>query len=336
MSECPVRLVERVGVTVPHRFGDGPTVDVAQPVTLTPFASARPCSARCVFCSETLIHREARVLSASLRPSKRYHQHLAACLLALRGLPFGVSLSGLEATDDVDWLCATLDALDEHARASPVGDRVLYTNGSGLSPRTTGTAVVARLERFCLTRTELSRHALDQEANQAIMRFRDGAPVASEAGFAEALRFTAARLPVRLSCVVQQGGVACADDAARYLDWASSLGVRDVVFRELSRTGDLYRPTPTLAHSEARRVSIDALTAALPGDCQPVEQTHGYYFESLRCAWRGCAVTFEHSDYTAMKAHHASGVVHKLVFHANGNLCADWDPESTVLWRPVS
>ena len=44
-------------------------------------------------------------------------------------------------------------------------------------------------------------------------------------------------------------------------------------------------------------------------------------------------VTFETSDYTTMKDRHASGVVHKLVFHANGNLCGDWDPGTRVLLR---
>ncbi len=45
---------------------------MAQPITFTPFASARPCSARCVFCSETLVHRAVRLLSASLRPQPDY------------------------------------------------------------------------------------------------------------------------------------------------------------------------------------------------------------------------------------------------------------------------
>lgn len=33
-----------------------------------------------------------------------------------------------------------------------------------------------------------------------------------------------------------------------------------------------------------------------------------------------------------MHAQHGSGDVYKLVFHANGNLCADWNPERHVLF----
>ncbi len=64
-----------------------------------------------------------------------------------------------------------------------------------------------------------------------------------------------------------------------------------------------------------------------------MEQTHGYYFDNVRYRRDGMLVTFEHSDYVAMKACHASDVVYKLVFFANGALCGDWDPERHVLWR---
>lgn len=42
-------------------------------------------------------------------------------------------------------------------------------------------------------------------------------------------------------------------------------------------------------------------------------------------------VSFETSDDTEMKRQHGSDVVHKFVFHPNGNLCGDWDPHRRVL-----
>ncbi|MEO0811954.1 MAG: hypothetical protein AAFY60_03760, partial [Myxococcota bacterium] len=42
-----------------HRFGSV-TRPVALPVTFTPYAAAQPCSARCRFCSETLVPQHAR------------------------------------------------------------------------------------------------------------------------------------------------------------------------------------------------------------------------------------------------------------------------------------
>lgn len=330
-----VPVVEKVAVrTLRHRFGGALEREVALPLTFTPFASARPCSARCTFCSETLVHDETRVSSASLRPRPTYARELEGCMRALEGLPIGYSLSGLESTDDAAWLLEVLDVLDAHARRAPeyVEERVLYTNGSGLSPRTTGARLVLRLAGFALTRAEISRHAVDEAANQRIMRFRDGG--GERGAFEETVRFVrAAGVPVRLVCVVQREGVSDLDDAERYVAWARTLGVNDVVFRELSRTGPAYRATPSLRRVDAARVPIERFTRALPSHLCAVQRTHGYYYENLRCSLDDVRVTFETSDYADMKARHRSGVVHKLVFHANGNLCADWDPEREVLWR---
>ncbi|WP_428214340.1 hypothetical protein, partial [Enterococcus casseliflavus] len=48
----------------------GRTVQIAQPVTFTPYASAQPCSARCRFCSETL--DDGGPHAAALRPGPQY------------------------------------------------------------------------------------------------------------------------------------------------------------------------------------------------------------------------------------------------------------------------
>ncbi|MFS1526112.1 hypothetical protein ACL7TT_18740 [Microbulbifer sp. 2304DJ12-6] len=39
---------------VQHLLNDGRTLKLALPVTFTPYASVKPCSARCQFCSENL------------------------------------------------------------------------------------------------------------------------------------------------------------------------------------------------------------------------------------------------------------------------------------------
>lgn len=324
---------------VRHRIG-GIDRTFSLPVTFTPFASAQPCSARCVFCSETLRHRDATVLSAGLRPGAGYFEGLARALAELRGLPFGLSLSGLESTDDPDWLERVLDLLDAHD--GPITEKVLYTNTAGLARETHGARLIPRLARFGLDRAEVSRHHREQAANDLIMRFRDGKPVAGNAVFERTVRELGAALPVRLVCVIQRTGVHDLAGVEGYLAWArDELGVTDVVFREFSRLGDLYKPNAPLRTIARDRVPIEDLideiwsAAGNPvAGFTPIRHTRGYYYWNLRCRWRDAVdVTFETSDYELMKARHHSDRVYKMIYHANGNLCADWDPETAVLLR---
>ncbi len=330
----PERMVRHEIEGVPYR--------VALPLTFTPFASVKPCSARCVFCSETLIHKESTRLSATLRPRSDYFEGLERALKALQGLPLSYSLSGLEATDDASWLCRVLDLLGAHEDGGgPVEEKVLYTNGNGLSRGKSGGLLLPRLRAFGLTRAEFSRHHPDAARNDQIMRFRADAEVRSAAVFERTVKDALDHVPVRLVCVLQRGGVDDGAEVRRYLAWADSLGVRDVVFREFSRLGDLYHGNRTSRHIESHRVVLERLldeiwpdSEGLDPALEPLRLTAGYYYWNLRCRWRGRVdVTFETSDYTEMKTRHRSGDIYKLIFHANGNLCGDWDPDKQVLLR---
>lgn len=110
------------------------TYRFTQPLTLTPYASARACSARCRFCSENL--RDGSVpanVASSLRPGADYFHALRRALAVLKGLPLSYSLSGLESTDDPQWLLTLLETLSSADPGPIVGESVLYSNGAGLA-----------------------------------------------------------------------------------------------------------------------------------------------------------------------------------------------------------
>ncbi len=320
-----------------HAIGDR-TWQVAQPVTFTPYASARPCSARCRFCSETLRTQVADTSPATLRPGADYFAALGDALSQLRGLPLSYSLSGLESTDDPDWFLRMLDTLNAASRQGvPVEERVLYSNGAGFA-HDGGERLIDALSAFGLSWLELSRHHHSEAANQPIMRFRAQEPIAANHRFEQVARALAHRLPTRWVCIVQHGGIADADDVRTYLRWAAHHGANTVIFREFSRLGDGYRDTGSRRYIEANRVSIESLIEAcmaspLWSELTPTQITEGYYFWNLRLRHSsGMEVVFESSDYTAMHERHASGDIYKLVFHANKRLCAGWSPDRDVLW----
>ena len=321
-----------------HAIG-GRSYRIAQPVTFTPYASAMPCSARCRFCSETLVEQGSKRPASGLRPSGAYFSQLREALQQLEGLPLSYSLSGLETTDDPDWLYRMLDVLEGHAAVSPVQGRVLYSNGAGLAHPAHGQALLERLARFGVDWVELSRHHADAAVNQSIMRFRPGVHVQRQAAFTGMLRSLSERLPVKLVCIVQECGVASPQDLLHYLAWARDLGVRAVIFREFSQLDERYRDNVTARYIASTRVAMAGLLEgclALPDfldrfTCEQV--TEGYYFWNLVGRYGDMRVTFEASDYARMHRQHQSGDVYKLVFHANGKLCAGWNPDQNVLFE---
>jgi hypothetical protein len=335
---------------IAHRIGER-TYRVAQPITFTPYASARPCSARCRFCSENLRTVDGGVEASLLRPQADYFDALRSALRQLHGLPLSYSLSGLETTDDPEWCLRMLRMLDEAARDGvSVDERVLYSNGAGFA-RAGGERLIDALVNFGLSWLELSRHHHDEARNRAIMRFRPEESIDANPTFETVARSLAARLPLRMVCIVQRGGVETSRDVADYLRWAETIGARTVIFREFSRLDARYRDNATRRYIDSARVPIEALvepfikpfieddihdTAHSQADAPeftPVGLTEGYYFWNLRLRHRsGIEAVFESSDYAAMHRRHASGTLYKLVFHGNGRLCAGWSPDRDVLW----
>ena len=317
-----------------HRLG-GRDYQFAQPLTLTPYASSNPCSARCHFCSENLRRQDATPAPARLRPDQHYFTGLRQVLRELRGLPRAYSLSGLEASDDADWLLQLLSCLSDPADQADVQQRVLYSNGAGLAGARAG-ELLAALEGFGLSWLELSRHHHAAAENQRIMRFRPGQAVASLDSFQRLAQAAGERFPVKLVCLRQRGGIDSPQAVADYLDWAVRLGVSTVIFRELSRLDTGYVANATARYVDEQRVALEPLLEACLAShelgLEAQALTDGYYFWNLQLRHpSGLQVVFECSDYRAMHQRHAEARVYKLVYFANGQLCAGWQPGRDVL-----
>jgi MoaA/NifB/PqqE/SkfB family radical SAM enzyme len=307
-------------------------------LTFTPFANPVACNAHCVFCSEELKRKGGHEPTAQhlIEDQPRWLSGLEQVLEHIVDLPKGFSLSGLEATADPAWMLAVLDLVKRKERICQWQDKVLYTNGSGLLNHP---ALLEALKGLAFDRIELSRCHWDEGTNQQIMRFNRNQPVWRSEGYEQVVRLAHDWVNVRNSCILTRAGVGDLPAVERYLDYAHSLGVREVVFRELSRMGEAYEPTPQVAWIEANRVPIEELLHSVwGGEGEMAEgwayehSTLGYYYYNEHFLWKGkVKVVLETSSYPALMQANASGVIHKLVYHSNGNLCGDWDPQSLVL-----
>ena len=305
-------------------------------LTFTPFANAVACNAHCRFCSEELQRVGAHQLTAHrlIGNYAAYFAGLRNALAAVRAVPMGLSLSGLEATAEPRWLLGLLEAIADF----PFDEKVLYTNGSGLLKHP---ELIEALAEAAFDRIELSRCHHDQATNQRIMYLNRNEPVWENPAYEDLVRSLLGRLSVKNSCILTQPGIHTLEGMEAYLDWASALGVREVVFRELSRLDDSYLRNRTAQWVEANRVPIEPLLAELSpsrsgtrAGWRYLSSTLGYYYYNEHFLYRGqTEVVIETSSYPALRAANDAGVVQKLVYHSNGHLCGDWDPDAFVVGR---
>ncbi len=309
-------------------------------LTLTPFANARACNAHCRFCSEELQRKDGHQLTAKnyIRDYDRYFQGLETALRELGGLPIGLSLSGLEATAEPEWLLRLLVLFQKVLPDFQFDEKVLYTNGTGLYrfPE-----LIPALERAHFDRIELSRCHYDSEINQKVMYFNRNEPVWENGPYEELVKSCQGRLFVKNSCILTKTGIKTLEEMETYLEWAASLGVKEVVFRELSRLDDNYLPNSTAKWVRENRVSIDPILARLSPDMSNTRagwkyqsSTLGYYYYNEHFLYKGkTEVIIETSSYPALMSANDTGTIQKLVFHSNGNLCGDWDPSSHIIGK---
>ncbi|MFO0557868.1 MAG: hypothetical protein U0269_07600 [Polyangiales bacterium] len=304
-------------------------------LTFTPYANPTRCNAHCAFCSEELLRIDADRLSAhtTIDEYDRYFAALGRAFAELSGFEMGLSLSGLEATSEPEWLLRLLALIDEHP--SLFVERVLYSNGSGLA---TDPRLAPALARARFDRAELSRAHFDAKLNHRIMRFDLAQPIRNAHVFKDTVARTQREgVPVKLVCILNDLGVRTIEDVERYVDEARELGVRSVVFRELSSLGEIYRENKETRWIDKHRVAVRSLMDALFTDeasARPGWQlegvTSGYYYynEVYRYARGEVRVTLEGSSYVAHHEAVESGVLQKLVFHSTRELCGDWVPNA--------
>ena len=264
---------------------------------------------------------------------------LEKALEELQGLPLSYSLSGLEMTDNKSWFFDLLDCLYTFKNLSPVENSVLYTNASGFSHTESGHAMIEKVSAFGLDWLEISRHHFDEQINQKIMRFRPDLTISQNTTFSSVVRSLKESVEVKLVCIIQEGGVDSVASLVDYIDWARSIGMRKVIFREFSILDTSYKNNKTFSYIGSSRVSVIELFSQLlkNKEIAPKMQwkylTKGYYFTNVIGCYDDMELIFEVSDYSEMHKKHDSESVYKLVFHANGNLCADWNPSKHVLYR---
>jgi GTP 3',8-cyclase len=296
--------------------------------------SAQTCNARCAFCVEELRPASRGNELAAQRTVEpddgRWFAALDRVLDAVQpGLQPSVSVTGGEPSKD-----PRLPRVLRTLAARGARKRTVTTNGSGLLDVREGQRVVDWIAGTGVMHLNVSRAHPDQAANARLMRYAEGPTVDEMRTIAGAARAAGTR--VRLSCVLVAGAIASLEDLLRYVDFARSIGVDQVIFRQLMKTDPrTVAPNFVVRFSDRKRVALEPLLDRVSADARFtfVKQIVGYYYYVE--VWRtdGVDVVFEEADLARLEdvKRAEPHIVHELVFHPDGKLASTWQPWDGVL-----
>jgi len=296
--------------------------------------SAQTCNARCAFCVEELRPAsrglELAARRTALRDDDRWLANLERALdVVQRDLRPSVSVTGGEPSKD-----PRLPAVLRLLAGRGARKRTVTTNGSGLLDVREGRRVVDWIAATGVAHLNVSRAHPDQDVNARLMGYAEGPTVEAMRAIVAAVHAGGAR--VRLSCVLVAGAIDTVEGVLRYVDFARSLGVRDVIFRQLMKTDPrTVLPNHVVRFSDRRRVALEPLLHALSDDPRFafVRQVVGYYYYVE--VWRlgDVHVVFEEADLAQLEdAKRADPrLVHELVYHPSGKLASTWQPWDGIL-----
>jgi cyclic pyranopterin phosphate synthase len=295
--------------------------------------SAQACNARCRFCVEELRPASRGRALAHQRTVEtdegRYFAALEASLDALRPLGPTISITGGEPSKD-----PRLPQILALCRRFASKRRSLTTNGSGLLDVRQGRPVIEHIVDAGVEHLNISRAHPDHEHNARLMVFREG--LALEQLREVVATAAAGGCRVRLSCVLVERAIDSLAGIRAYLDFAASIGVDNVIFRQLMHVDrETVADNFVVKFSDRRRTRLEPLLDQISADPQFefCKQIVGYYYYVEVWRREGIDVVFEEANLAQLeRAKRAMpGVIHELIFHPNAKLASTWQPWDGVL-----
>lgn len=298
--------------------------------------SAQRCNAACPFCVEEL-RPASRGVTLQMQKQvesneDRYFDRLERCLDELRPLCPTLSITGGEPSKD-----RRLPRILACTSRTPAPRRTLTTNGSGLFDHCGKTRVLDHVANGQLDHLNISVADPDPQTNAALMRLRGGLNPEQLRTVVSTMAHVKTR--VRLSCVLLKTSVNSVDRIVGYCDFAASMGIDNVIFRQLMKSDPAtHAANSIVSYSDNQRVLLEPILREI-GDhsgFEFVKQIVGYYYYVEVWRYQGIDVVFEEADLRHLESvkRRQPELIHELVFHPNGNLASTWQPWDGVLGPP--
>ena len=141
---------------------------------------------------------------------------------------------------------------------------------------------------------------------------------------------------IRLSCVLLKEGIHTLSDILEYLEFARSLGIDNVVFRQLMHINQKTTYYDDVVHyCEKQRVLLDPIQKEISNNhlFSFQKQVIGYYYYVEVWKYKEIDVVFEGANLSQLETTKKSMpiIIQELVFHPNAILASTWQPWDGIL-----
>jgi hypothetical protein len=209
----------------------------------------------------------------------------------------------------------------------------LTTNGSGLFDN----RLIDRICEAGLSHLNISVAHPDRKENVRLMRLPSALRVEQLAEVSRLAKSAGTR--VRLSCVLLQEATYSLDTILSYLDFAQSIGVDNVIFRQLMQADPVtYTENAIVTYSNQQRVAVEPILDQISEDARftLMRQILGYYYYVEVWRYQEMDVVFEEADLGQLEVvkRRQPFLIHELIFHPNARLASTWQPWDGVLGPP--
>lgn len=293
------------------------------------------CNANCRFCIEQFRFQNKGQMykKCKIRNDEEYFKRLEYVLDYLRPLNPSVSITGGEPTKSRR-LKRTLELIDKYEYRK----RVLTTNGSGLLDVVDGKSVIQHIVDNGFSHLNISRAHYNEDVNKSIMQYRTG--YFSNDDLRRIVDFAKINnLRPRMSCVLLKEGVNSLDEIIKYLDFYESLGLDNVVFRELADfDSEIMLNLEKMAYCDANKIRLSDIWKHIDNDQRftPIRQILGHYYWVKIHKYKSIDMVSQKTDLVQLYCLRPEDTVFEMVFHPNGNLNGSWVDNEDILLEYTS
>lgn len=291
------------------------------------------CNGSCDFCVAQLRYFQDGVdyIKPAIKDDSDYFNRLRYVLKTTKPLNPSISLTGGEPT-----ISPRLPGIIQILKEYDVRKRTITTNGAGLMLNIKGSndTIMDRLIDYELAYLNMSRAHYDEEKNQRLMKLENPAFSNKQLEEVVAIANTNGIRP-RLSCVLLDGEIDSIKEMKKYMDWAESIGVDNVVFRQLMKFDENTVKSGIIPeYCKLHAIDLIPIWEAIDSDKEFVfeAQVLGYYYYVEIYKYGGIDMVSEMADLKQIDKEKKRKIaklgeiptIYELVFHPNGNLCGSW------------